>query len=142
MLTGSSPEKKSARKIDPKNKDVFIKGKLIFKEKLPTILFWIEGDANHYSLILFEEKNNTQISDHLKNTSDSVITVFREKVCSSLTPNVFNNFRVSYLVIDFNNEEIIDMNKFQLFGLGYEVIKQVQTKTKCKVLGYVLIANL
>lgn len=138
ILSGNSPVK---RVIDPDGKDVFIRGKLTFKNKdTPTIRFWVEGDAGYYSLVLFEE-NSTDVTDHLQNISNIAMSIFRKKICSSSKYCILDENK-KYIVIDFNNKEIFNIRGTKLFALGYQVIKKAQNETEGKVSGYIVVANL
>lgn len=137
ILIGSSPIKKRA--INPHNKDVFVRGKLLFKNKdLAPIKFWIQGDDGYYSLIIFEE-NGTTVSKQLKNVSDSVNIVFKDSISSFNTNTVFEAEKRSYVVIDFNNKRIEDKKLRELISFGYRVVKKLQETTGGKVVGYFII---
>lgn len=136
MLTGSSPEKKRVRKIDPNNKDVFIGGNLFFEnQNLDTIKFWIEGDKGKYSLILFQEGKDT-IDAHIIKNATIVSSIFKKDVCPSLSHSIFNGTRIDYFIIDFNDKELNGKN---LFSLGEKVVKKIEEKTGGHLSGYIII---
>jgi len=138
ILTGGSPVKKREC-VDPNNKDIFIRGKLTFKDKkMPVVRFWIEGEKENYSLIIFEE-NSTTINERLKTTSDSVSVVFKERISSFLLRNTFNGVKRDFIVIDFNNKKIEEKRLRELIPLGYQIVREIQEKTGGRVSGYFII---
>jgi len=136
ILTGGSPVK---RVIDPGNKDIFIRGRLIFKNKdLVPIKFWIQGNDGCYSLIIFEE-NGTVVSKQLKNISDSVNNVFKDSISSFNTNTIFCGEKRYYVVIDFNNKRIENKRLRETIPFGYRVVKKLQETTGGKIYGYFII---
>jgi len=133
ILTGFSPWEKRD-KIDPSNKDVFIAGKLSFKkEKLPTIRFWIEGDAGFYSVIIYGTEKS-----HVKKVSGVVADAFKNNVSDSVNCYVFKYQGIDYSIIDFDNKKTRGLNGFKLIPLGLQTVKEIETKTKGKASGHVV----
>lgn len=132
ILTGYSPEK---RVIDPKNKDVFIKGKLTFKNKdIPAVKFWVEGDAGYYSVIIYEENGSEKVTEATMVVSE----IFQKEISSSVNYYVFNYNKIDYSIIDFDNKKTKGLRGLRLLPLGLRIVKNVEKHTGGKISGYVV----
>jgi len=119
--------------VDPNDKDIFIKGKLSFEDKsLPTIKFWVEGDAGYYSIIMFQEDG--LMTNHLIETVEIVSNIMKSKICSSSEYIIFNN---KYFIINFTNKEILKIKGLKLFALGFKIVKETENQTSGHVSGYI-----
>lgn len=132
ILTGYSPEK---RVLDPKNKDIFIKGKLTFKNKdIPAVKFWVEGDAGYYSVIIYQENGSEKVNEATMIVSE----IFEKEISSSIDCYVFKYNKIDYSIIDFDNKKTKGLKGLRLLPLGLRTVREIEKHTGGKISGYVV----
>lgn len=133
LVSYSPPSEK--RPLNPKDKDVFIVGKVSFKKEIsPMIKFWIEGDKGIYSVVIYGGKNDEQ----LKELVDKVNILFEMNISSSLNHYVLNYEKVNYYIINFNNKKINGLRGIKLIPLGFRIVHEIERHTGGNISGHVV----
>ncbi len=124
-LAGSLPAKKEK---------VVLTGKMIFKYgKYTPIKFYMKdiGKGN-YSLVLYQE--NKGDADFLIKSGVIINNILKERIDSTICTNQLRIEKdTNFLFINFSNKEVEDMNKIEIFFLGFKLVSKIEKNLNCEI---------